>query len=316
MPHPRPQSARRARAPAHIPPPPAFPWPGVLAEMDPATRGMSLALIVSVLLHGLVLSLQFRFPQPDPNRLRDAGLEVVLVNSKSASKPLDPQVKAQANLDGGGNTDENRRAKTPLPALPAERSGDQVAQAQKRVQELEARQQQLLSQVQSQATVATTGASAPEPQPDPEPAARGADMATMALAMARLEGQIARQVDEYNKRPRKKFIGARAQEAVEAMYVEDWRQKVERVGNLHYPDEARGKLYGNLILTVEIRADGNVNKIEINRSSGRKVLDRAAEEIVRRASPFGAFPQALRERVDILVITRTWTFTNDQLVSE
>ncbi len=132
-----------------------------------------------------------------------------------------------------------------------------------------------------------------------------------------MEAQISRQFDEYSKRPRKKCVGARVSEAVEAQYVEDWRQKVERVGNLNYPDMARGRLYGNLVLTVGIRADGELESLEINRPSGHKVLDDAALRIVRLASPYGAFPSALRRNVDILVITRTWTFTNnDKLLSD
>jgi TonB family protein len=128
------------------------------------------------------------------------------------------------------------------------------------------------------------------------------------LAAMRLQAQIDRQIEQYQKRPRKKFIGASAAEYRFAQYEEDWRVKIERVGTLNYPAEARGKLYGNLRLTVIIRPDGNVESIELDRSSGLKVLDAAAFKIVRMATPFAAFPPDIRRDTDLLIITRTWFF--------
>lgn len=104
------------------------------------------------------------------------------------------------------------------------------------------------------------------------------------------------------------FIGARAAEYRFAQYEEDWRVKVERVGTLNYPAGARGKLYGNLRMTVYILPDGSVQKVELDRSSGLKLLDDAAFKIVRMATPFAEFPPNIRRDTDILVITRTWFF--------
>ena len=103
-----------------------------------------------------------------------------------------------------------------------------------------------------------------------------------------------------------------------ARYVDDWRLKVERVGNLNYPDEVRQKkLYGSLRLTVHIKSDGNVEKVDIDRSSGSKILDEAAVRIVQMAGPYAAFPEDIRRDTDIVGITRTWIFTrSDQLASE
>jgi protein TonB len=124
----------------------------------------------------------------------------------------------------------------------------------------------------------------------------------------RLQAQVDRQIDEYQKRPRKKFIGANAREYRFARYEEDWRIKVERIGTLNYPAEARGRLYGNLRLTVTIRPDGSVDSVELDRSSGLKVLDAAAFKIVRMAAPYAAFPPEIRKDTDLLIITRTWFF--------
>jgi len=100
--------------------------------------------------------------------------------------------------------------------------------------------------------------------------------------------------------------------------VEDWRAKVERIGNLNYPEIARrDKIYGKLALTVSIRADGSVESIEVNRPSGQRILDASAIRIVKLSTPFAPFPPDIRKDTDILSITRTWIFTStDKLESE
>jgi protein TonB len=270
-------------------------------------RNLWLAIGASLLLHASALALNFNFP--DASRaFQDKALEIILVNSKSARKPTNAQARAQANLDGGGNTDEERRAKTPLPPSTRQQSGAELEQAQRRVQELEAQQQRLMTSTRSKKTIGETPDK--EAQPEPTPGLSGRDLAQSALAMARLEAEISKSVDEYNKRPRKKFIGTRTDEYRFAQYVEDWRTKVERVGTLNYPEAAKGKLYGTLILTVTIKSDGAVDKVEINRSSGHKILDDAARRIVAMAGPYSAFPPDIRRDTDILEITRSWNFTS------
>jgi protein TonB len=271
------------------------------------TPALQFAIIASILLHAAVLSL--RFALPDAKRLRSAPqtLDVVLVNSKSSTRPVDPQALAQANLDGGGNTDENRRAKTPLPVTQQVERGEDVKRSKQRVRELESKQRQLLTQLQSPAAVSSEP-SRPDQSPEPVAPPSGADLVNSALALARLEAQIARQVEEYNKRPRKAFVGARTTESRFAQYVEDWRLKIERVGNLNYPDSARGRIYGSLRLTVSIKPDGSVDDVQIDRPAEYKVLNDAALKIIRLAGPFAPFPAAIRKDTDLLVITRTWTF--------
>jgi protein TonB len=137
--------------------------------------------------------------------------------------------------------------------------------------------------------------------------------------MARLQARIDQQLDDYQKRPRRMFaVGARAQEYTFAQYVDDWRLKVERVGNLNYPEAARREgLYGSLVLTVNINADGSLESVQVDRPSGSKILDAAAVKIVEMAAPYAPFTPAMRKKVDILGITRTWTFTrSDQLTSQ
>ena len=285
-----------------------MPMPAFLAAMDPPRRNLTLAFGISLLFHAVLLAV--RFTPPDfLAKTREQALEVILVNSKSKSKPGKAQAKAQTNLDGGGNTDEDRRAKTPLPPSPDTRDGNELIEAQRRVAELEAQAQQQMTRLKGDRTVSLDRGK-PEPNISAEPARSGLDLASSAMAIARLEGQIARQMEEYSQRPRKKFIGARVEEYRFAQYVEDWRQKIERIGNLNYPDAAKGRLYGSLVLTVVIKANGDLERIEINRSSGQALLDDAARRIVRMSAPYAAFPEAIRRDTDILEITRTWTFTN------
>ena len=275
-------------------------------------RKLWIGIGISLLLHALLLTLNFTFPEAS-RAFQDKALEIILVNSRSAHKPTDAQALAQTNLDGGGNVDEDRRVKTPLPPSKHQKSGNELEQAEKRVQELEARQQRLLAQQRSKNAAAPKIDAEAQPEPAP-PQVSGRDLASSALAMARFEGEIARDLDEYNKRPRKKNIGTRVEEYRFAQYVEDWRNKVERVGTLNYPEAAKGKLFGSLILSVTIRSDGSVDKIIIDRPSGHRILDEAARRIVQMAAPYAVFPPDIRRDYEILEITRTLTFTNSNLL--
>jgi|SRR5688572_1472221 periplasmic protein TonB len=270
-------------------------------------RVLGAAIGLSLALHFVLLSMHFHFPDGKRWKQESAPLEVVLVNAKTRERPGKADVLAQSNLNRGGDVDDNRRAKTPLPVTNPRNPGKDLAEAQRRQKALEARQQELLAQMrEAQARV-------PPPTPKPgaeEPGAKpnGRDLADLALAAMRLQAQIDRQIEEYQKRPRKKFIGASAVEYRFAQYEEEWRVKIERLGTINYPSEARGRHYGNLRLTVTLRPDGNVESIELDRSSGLKVLDAAAFRIVRMAAPFAPFPRDIRRDTDLLVITRTWFF--------
>jgi protein TonB len=275
---------------------------------DRQDRVLGAAIGLSLALHAGLLSVHFKVPDSLGWKRSSAPLEVVLVNARTKERPAKADVLAQANLNRGGTVDERRRAKTPLPVTEPRNPGKDLADAQRRQRSLEAEQQELVAQ----ARAAQTRVPAPSPtQPGVEaPGAQpsGRDLADLALAAMRLQAQIDRQIEEYQKRPRKKFIGANAAEYRLAQYEEDWRAKVERVGTLNYPAEARGRIYGNLRLTVTIRPDGSVESIELDRSSGLKVLDAAAFKIVRMATPFAAFPPDIKRDTDLLVITRTWFF--------
>ena len=290
---------------------------GRMAGLDFSTR-MAIAVIISFGIH-LVSIFGLNFVAPDAKKFNDAKmpLEVVLVNSKSATKPTHADALAQANLDGGGNTDLDRRAKSPIPVLNKNQPNPDTVQAAQRVQELEQQAKKLMTQVKSTYSL-DQSKSKPDTPSEKTVALNATNLAARALEMARLEAQVSQDWDAYQKRPKRTFVGARTSEYSFARYVEDWRIKVERVGNLNYPEEAKQqKLYGSLQLTVSIKADGSLENVEINRSSGHKALDQAAIRIVRLAAPYAAFGDDIRKKTDILSITRTWIFARgDQLTSE
>lgn len=275
---------------------------------------LSFAISFSLFLHAFILfGLTFKFPDASKLAKTLEPLEVTLVNSKSKSKPIKASAYAQNNLDGGGNTEDERHAGTPFPTL-----GDDhqftPEQATQKVKALEQEVKRLLTQKKNNYTVEQKELA----HQLEDTTLNGQDLAQHSLEIARLEAEISKNISLYEKLPKRKFIGARTQEYRYAQYVEDWRGKVERIGNLNYPEAARRqKIYGKLQLTVNIRADGSVESIEINQSSGQRILDAAAQRIVKLAAPYAPFPPDILKETDILSITRIWTFTsNDQLESE
>jgi periplasmic protein TonB len=292
----------------------------IVAQFDKrVTRGafnrpFQIALVSSILLHLLVIGL-VTFKLPDLGKEQnDKTLEVVLVNARSKVKPLNALAKAQHNLDGGGNTDADRRAKSPMPLLRNDPQSHEIAVAQKRVEQLEQEvQRQLLVQQKSKLE---TASAAPQPvpqaqaQPDAPPSISEADI-QRSLQIQRLEAEVSKLWDAYQKRPRRQSIGASASEYRFARYIEDWRIKVERMGEANYPQAARDqKIYGSLLLTVSIKANGSLENVELRRSSGHKVLDDAAIRIVRMGAPYAPFPPDIGKDTDVIDISRTWRFTS------
>lgn len=298
---------------------------------------------LSIAIHAVLLTI--KFAAPELKRLQDhmPALEVVLVNAKTKSAPSKADALAQSNLDRGGNTDAKRRMKSPLPvpknkpremaaklAAEAKSASEQAAptqatlmQKQLRVAELEKQARELMTQikpshpVESQPSLPAAATNPEQGKQEASPKTlNAADLVAQSLDAARLEAQISKDWDSYQKRPKRKFIGARVQEYRFAAYVESWRQKVEKVGTLNYPQEAKvQKLYGSLRMTVNIKSDGSIESIELNKSSGHKVLDEAARRIVEMAAPYAEFPSDVRKDTDIISITRTWTFTREDTLS-
>lgn len=273
----------------------------------------------SLLIHMLVI-LGVTFAAP---KLRDLQalptLEITLVQSRSERAPENPEFLAQAHQDGGGDSDRPDTARNPLPLR-------ELSDAQKSIPTMRpAPQRQVPAQREARELLVQPKAdqSITAPQPEPQRQEARIDPADLGLPSpldlterARLNAEISRVWEEYQKRPKRKFLNARTQEYKYAAYMDAWRAKVERIGNLNYPEEAKRRgLRGNVLLDVAVRRDGSVTGISILRSSGHKLIDDAAVRIVHLAAPFAPFPPDIGAETDIVHITRTWKF-NDTVSSE
>lgn len=242
-------------------------------------------------------------------------MDVVLVNAKATTRPVKADALAQANLDGGGNTDQKLRAATPLPAV-EQSAAKNAQQAKERVRELEQEMKTLMTQAKStakvlQGEVTQTASGTPDP-------VSAAELYQKSMEIARLEAQISKEYQAYQQRPKRQFVGGRTQQYRFAAYVDNWRQKIERVGNINYPEEARsGRIHGTVQVTVAIKANGEVEDIEIHSKRAHRILQDAVKRIVRLSAPFEVFPNSFRQDTDILHITRTWVFgPGDVLTAE
>lgn len=312
---------------------------------------LALALCVAVLAHsGVILGVGFSIE--DRSIPQSQSLEVILVQSRTQEAPEEPAYLAQTNLQGGGDLERKESPSTPFsspfpeqePAIattladarPQEQSLEQVAKlatARMKTQEpakgkteknrREQPDELMLEQTaafdsrpeQEKLAARQQAATHPVESNDSQsPALLSAALLMQnALAMASLNAEIEQRLSIHAKAPRRKFISANTREYKYAAYMEAWRAKVERVGNLNYPDEARArKLAGSLILDVGLRSDGRVIEMTLRRSSGEPILDQAAMRIVELASPFSRFPDDIRAEVDVLHITRTWQFLYSQ----
>ena len=281
-------------------------------------RTLVIAVVISVLLHGLLLAVRFAAPEPMRFKPVDPGLEVILVNAKHDKKPVKAEALAQANLDGGGNADAGR-AKSPLPNLKKTEDGDNIKAARRRVAELEQQQKVLAQNAKQTRTTApkTTPQESPNPAP-PTPAAP--DDNENARALARAEAEINRQIEDYNKRPRKTQITPSTREVGYAMYYSQLQKRIENIGTLNFPQQNGKKLYGELVIYIPVFQDGTIYEKEggprIERPSGNPALDEAALRIVRRAAPFGRFPENMRTtgKDDVWEIITRFKFTRDDAV--
>jgi protein TonB len=280
----------------------------------PDQRPLRIAIVVSLLVHAVLLSLHFAAPDAIRMKPLSTGLDVILVNAREQAAPLDADALAQANLDGGGHADAGR-ARSPLPNLGQVNDGTQLEMQRRRVAELEARQRRLLAQLSKDNAQAMPAGEQVE-----RPDINGRDVRSVEeiQQMARREAEIARDVADYNRRPIKTQLTPSTREVAYALYYTALQKKIEQTGTLHFPQRDGKKIYGELIVYIPVAQDGSLYEKEggprIERSSGDAVLDAAAIAIVRRAAPFGSFPAQLqrdgRERV-WEIITR-FAFTREQ----
>jgi protein TonB len=266
---------------------------------------LSATMALSTILFGVVI-LGVGFTLDDPAPVMPT-LDVILTRTSTAEPPKNPDFLAQASNQGGGESDKAERPREPqfsdVPK-PTEGMAPEPMTAQAPLPSPEY-QERLLT------TTGPTDRRTPRPEDrdrPPLPLPTGEELMQQSMEMARLAAELDREREAYARRPKIKHISASTQEAEYAMYMNAWVKKVERVGNLNYPEEARRRgMSGRLVMTVIVRRDGTVGDILLNTPSGHKVLDDAAQRTVRLAEPFPPLPHT-GEDIDELYITRTWDF--------
>ncbi|MGV6853088.1 MAG: energy transducer TonB [bacterium] len=270
----------------------------------------SVTLVFIIILHAMIiLGISFSAPDAQQNPTLPE-LDVILIQKKTEQAPDKADYLAQANQEGGGNTDQKKRPSNILASpIPQLKTGIAPLPSKNTTPKAQPDKQTRIVTVESSKFKVTT--KAPKLKKPDLAELNSSTILQRSAEVAKLEAEIDKKIEAYAKRPRKKFISANTREYVFASYMQAWVNKVERIGNLNYPDEARRKnMKGALVMTVAIDVDGKITDIQIITSSGFKILDDAATRIVELSAPFAALPPNIREKVDELHITRTWRFTS------
>jgi protein TonB len=284
------------------------------------TDRLGLTLFGSALLH-MVVILGVSFIAPKVRMPGVDTLEITLVQSHSDKAPEHPQFLAQASQAGGGNSPAPKVAHNPLPALEMSEKNAYLPNAQAAPQQAVPTLRELVAllaaEEERRRKVRPENPTPQRREAHVEPQVQGLAEKIRQQERVHLMATIDRQWEELQKQPRTKFLTARTQEYKYAAYMDAWRTKVERVGNLNYPEQAkRDNIAGSLVLDVALKPDGSIESIAVLRPSNHKILDEAAIRIVRLAAPYAPFPPELHADYDLVHITRTWKFRDASLTSE
>lgn len=286
----------------------------VQTEPDDGSR-LGLTLFLALVLHALVI-LGVGFDIMPGEQTDHIALDVTWVDAPdpSAKPEVAEHIATESQVASGeAQQDQMARSREPEPLLVPLEPDTTAADAAPAVAEPAA----------PEPVEITTGADETAPVPQrvetppapPEPVAQPSAATIMArgLEAARaVPGETQPMLSRATRTLYLDTLSARA--APEAAYLEAWIRKVERIGNLNYPDEARRRsLSGSLVLSVRLNSEGELQDIAIAQSSGEPILDQAAIRIVELAQPFAPFTDSMREQYDHLVITRTWAFRRDRV---
>lgn len=286
---------------------PTYTIPVTVSHLD----RLSLTVFFALALHAIIiLGVSFNISQDEEDSLNT--MEITLVHNRSEDEPEEADYLAQANQLGGGNIREKVRDSSPFSNdAPTEEHG--IAPDSPRefapppVPDKKA-QQELMTVTKAPRKVASKPQHEPLPIPTKEVTA--AQLFERSQEIARLSAKIEQVKKSFAVSPRRTYVrGANAKEFRFASYMDAWRNKVERIGNMNYPEEAVEKdISGSLLLDVAINPDGSLNTVRITRSSGHPVLDKAAIRIVKLAAPFPPLSEDILKDTDILHIPRIWVF--------
>lgn len=279
-----------------------------------ASDRLGFSLFVAAILHAIII-LGLGFGLPFARDFNAASmLEVTMVLTKTHQEPTDAEHIASENQLASGSTDQENQPSAPFTGSSLnDHSGISPTQSStpsSPISEQSEQHEELIVQNEAQTSVLINETIV---TPDEPSTHYQENISQQQLELAKLVAELRQEENDYAKRPRVNYIDTlSAKTATEASYVREWVEKVERVGNLNYPDEVRNShLSGTLILSVLINHDGTVEFMEVRSSAGKSLLDESAKRIVNIASPYKAFPPEMHEDYDQLMITRTWLFGKD-----
>lgn len=264
--------------------------------------------VSSLFLAIIILGIGFKHNDKQPEVLH--SMEVILSKKSNLEAPEEADFLAQNNQLGGGNQDEKVRPQNIASATAQVAEGISQQHSQKQTKQRQRQQtQQTINSKNKQLKVEKAEQPTEKKQQSSEQ-----QKETPEQKLARIERELAKKIEQYAKKPRSKYISSSSKAYEYAPYIHKWVKKIERTGDLNYPEKAKRKNFqGNVMLTVGIKKDGTVHEVKIIKSSGYRFLDQAAKHIVELAQPFDPLPET-KERVDILYITRTWQFLPGHLL--
>jgi len=273
---------------------------------------MSFSLFLATAFHALIL-LGISFALPDkPLQQYQRSLDVVLATEFTQQRPDEADFIGQADQLGGGESEVAEKPLTnELTPFPDVQMNDVAQPEQIQVTTPKIEKNQVLT-----AEFAELLQNQPDTQPreelEPVEALTADSIYSRIMEIASLTAQLDVEKNNVAKRPRKRQVSAAIHRSTDALYLDAWRRKIERIGNLNYPEKAkRENIFGSLSLKVAINTDGTVNEIAVLRSSGHKILDDSAIKIVRLAAPFSPLSRDMLIDTDILEIVRVWQFQPD-----
>ncbi|MBL4851237.1 MAG: energy transducer TonB [Gammaproteobacteria bacterium] len=268
---------------------------------------LTLTLFFALLLHAFIV-LGISFSAEDVNQAPRHTMDIILVHQASEEEPDDAKILAQANQDGG--FDGEREQVSASPFIAAIQTPLSALEQQPQQQSTAIRSEQEVKKIavkKDSGTVLEKTVSKIIEQETPHPSAQ--ELVSRSMTMARLSSEIGQIKNAHSNNPRRRHINTKTKEFRDAAYFDSWQKKIERIGNLNYPEEARRrKLTGKLKLDVGLFSDGSIESITIIKSSGKKLLDDAAIRIVKLAAPFSPLTQEILSDTDVLIIGRVWEF--------
>ncbi len=287
-----------------------------MAAQVTANDRLMFTLFMALAVHAVVL-LGITFAPEEP-QTSASTMEITLSRFDDEEDPDEADFLAATSQEGSGEAEEKLEQTTTEVTETDAREVEQVQPVAPTVTEREPRPEREVVQAEAESDSAASPEETEEPPEEDMPVAEKESLMERSLEIASLEARLDAQQQAYARRPRvTRVTAASTLRSSNAWYVQNWVDKVTRVGNSNYPEEARSRgIYGDLRLLVSLHKDGTIKEVNILESSGSSVLDDAAIRIIRLAAPFAPFPEEMREKTDELEIIRTWSFQRRGLSSE